>query len=64
MHGKDPLVTWTQLVQTAKAGQNFLMLDSSVDISNWQEGDEIVVTSTALTSRNYTHPSESLDETE
>ena len=35
-----------------------------VDISNWNVGDEIVVTSTAFTSRNYKSPSETVDETE
>ena len=33
MHGKDPLTTWTNLRETALAGQNYVMLNSTVDVT-------------------------------
>ena len=64
MHGMDPGVTWTQLRLTAYAGEDVLSVSPDVDISRWQPGDEIIVTSTAFTARDYAHPENSVDETE
>ncbi|XP_013413864.1 fibrocystin-L-like [Lingula anatina] len=44
LHGDDKGVSWTQLSQTADAGANSLTLKD--DVSQWEVGDEIVVTPT------------------
>lgn len=40
MHGKTRNVTWTELSQTANAGENIIYLTTAVD---WQVGEVIVI---------------------
>lgn len=45
LHGKPKAVCWTRLSVTAQVGDRFLILAEPVD---WDEGDEIVITSTTV----------------
>ena len=51
LHGKRYYPTWTRLAQTVPAGRSYLLLQETV---NWQAGQQIVLTTTAIhDSRNW-----------
>lgn len=43
IHGKQRNVTWTKLVESARAGQNMIVLAEPVD---WQVGETLMVSTT------------------
>jgi hypothetical protein len=48
MHGVVKNPSWTTLSLTAAAGAASITLDQSLAVLEWEEGDEIVITTTDI----------------
>ena len=57
MHGKRYYPTWTRLAETVPAGQDYLLVQEEV---NWEIGQEIVLTTTAIHDSRAWHQNEVL----
>lgn len=57
MHGKQYYPTWTRLAKSVSAGQSYLLVQEQV---NWEAGQEIVLTTTAIHDSREWHKNEVL----
>ena len=57
VHGKRYHPTWTRLSESVAAGQTYLLVQEEV---NWEAGQEIVLTTTAIHDSRYWHQNEVL----